>query len=129
EGRRFRSFSAGLSPITAPKGTLVMCSATPGTVIDEANAGVFVAELLKELRVAGLGAEEVFNRTRIDVSRASKGQQVPWFSSSLGEEFAFGAPSRASAGPSTTRVEPRAEPKPDPAPAPAPPQTAEPQPA
>src|SRR5947209_10269455 len=93
--RRFRSYSQGLAPITAPKGTLVMCSATPGTVADDATPGLFVAELLKEMRKPGLTVEEVFNRTRMDVVRASKEQQVPWFSSSLGEEFAFSGRAQA----------------------------------
>jgi tetratricopeptide (TPR) repeat protein len=44
--------------------------------------------LLKEIRAPGK-VEEVFNRTLVGVSRASKGEQVPWFSSSLVEDFSF----------------------------------------
>ena len=83
--RRFRGVSTGLAPVTAPRGTLVISAAAPGTVIsdnDEANS-LFVRELLKEMRSPNLSIEEVFNRTRIGVSRASKGEQVPWISSSL----------------------------------------------
>jgi len=90
--RRFRQFSTGLAPVSAPRGTLVMYSAPPGTVINDAPEGrsLFVQELLKEIRVPNLTADEAFNRTRVGVSRVSKNEQVPWFSSSLAEEFSFG---------------------------------------
>lgn len=87
--RRFRGLSAGLAPVTAPRGTLVISAAAPGTVVNESGDenSLFVQELLKEMRSPGLTIEEVFNRTRIGVSRASKGEQVPWISSSLVEDF------------------------------------------
>ena len=90
--RRFRSYSAGLAPATAPQGSLVMYSAAPGSVVADATTdhSLFVNELLKEIRVPGLTAEEALNRTRKGVSLASQGDQVPWFSSSLAEEFSFG---------------------------------------
>jgi hypothetical protein len=90
--RRFRSYSAGLAPATAPQGSLVMYSAAPGSVVPDATTdhSLFVNELLKEIRVPGLTAEEALNRTRKGVSLASQGDQVPWFSSSLAEEFSFG---------------------------------------
>ena len=90
--RRFRSYSAGLAPATAPQGSLVMYSAAPSSVVADSTAdhSLFVNELLKEIRVPGLTAEEALNRTRKGVSLASQGDQVPWFSSSLAEEFSFG---------------------------------------
>ena len=89
--RRFRSFSAGLAPVIAPNGTLVMYSAALGSVISDngADHSLFVQELLKEIRVPGLMAEEALNRTRVGVTRASRSEQVPWISSSLAEDFAF----------------------------------------
>jgi hypothetical protein len=89
--RRFRSFSAGLAPVIAPNGTLVMYSAALSSVISD-NGGdhsLFVQELLKEIRVPDLMAEETLNRTRVGVTRASQQQQVPWISSSLAEDFSF----------------------------------------
>src|SRR5262245_19934274 len=89
--RRFRSFSAGLAPVIAPNGTLVMYSAALSSVISD-NGGdhsLFVQELLKEIRVPDLMAEETLNRTRVGVTRASRGEQVPWISSSLAEDFSF----------------------------------------
>jgi Tfp pilus assembly protein PilF len=89
--RRFRTFSAGLAPVIAPNGSLVMYSAALSSVISD-NGGdhsLFVQELLKEIRVPDLMAEETLNRTRVGVTRASRGEQVPWISSSLAEDFSF----------------------------------------
>ncbi len=118
--RRFRSSAAGLAGLDAVDGTLAMYSAAPGRVINDgagANS-LFVSELIKELRSPNLTAEEVFNRARIGVSRASNNEQVPWVASSLVEEFRFGAP-RAVAAPAPS-PSPSPSPAPRPAPAPAP---------
>ena len=89
--RRFRSFSAGLAPVVAPNGTLVMYSASLSSVISD-NGGdhsLFVQELLKEIRVPDLMADEALNKTRIGVTRASRQEQIPWISSLLSEDFSF----------------------------------------
>jgi len=89
--RRFRSFSAGLAPVIAPNGTLVMYSAALSSVISDngSDHSLFVKELLKEIRTPDLMAEETLNRTRVGVTRASRQEQVPWISSSLAEDFSF----------------------------------------
>jgi len=89
--RRFRSFSAGLAPVIAPNGTLLMYSTALSSVVsdDGGDHGLFVQELLKQIRTPGLMAEEALNRTGAGVIRASNSQQVPWISSSLAEDFAF----------------------------------------
>ena len=89
--RRFRASVAGLAPIDVPVGTLALYSTAPGQVIDESSGAnsLFVGELIKELRSPNLTAEEIFNRARIGVSRASNNEQVPWVTSSLAEEFYF----------------------------------------
>jgi lipoprotein NlpI len=101
--RRFRTFSAGLAPVIAPNGTLVMYSAALSSVVADngGNQSLFVQELLKEIRVPDLMAEETLNRTRVGVTRASRGEQVPWISSSLAEDFSFipGAPGSRPAAP------------------------------
>ena len=117
--RRFRSFSAGLAPVIAPNGSLVMYSAALSSVMSD-NGGdhsLFVQELLKEIRVPDLMAEETLNRTRVGVTRASRSEQVPWISSSLAEDFSFipGARPTIAALPQ----QPAAEPSPQP-PAPQP---------
>jgi hypothetical protein len=102
--RRFRSFSAGLAPVIAPNGTLVMYSAALSSVISDngTDHSLFVRELLKEIRTPDLMAEETLNRTRVGVTRASRSEQVPWISSSLAEDFSFisgGAGPRPSSPP------------------------------
>ncbi|MBV8927381.1 MAG: caspase family protein [Bradyrhizobium sp.] len=89
--RRFRSFSHGLAPISAPDNALILSSATPGKVAEDSSGehSVLVAELLHHLDQAGANAEAVFNKTRIAISRASEGEQVPSVSSSLLEDIRF----------------------------------------
>src|ERR1700738_4140209 len=89
--RRLRSFSDGPAPVIAPSGTLVMYSAALSSVSSDSgrDRSLFVQELLKEIRVPDLMAEETLNRTRVGVTRASKSEQVPWISSSLAEDFSF----------------------------------------
>lgn len=89
--RRFRSFSAGLAPVVAPSGTLVMYSAALSSVVADGGSqqSLFVGELLKAMRTPDLMGEETLNRTRTAVIRASKSEQVPWISSSLADDFSF----------------------------------------
>ncbi|MDA9464618.1 caspase family protein [Bradyrhizobium sp. CCBAU 53415] len=109
--RRFRSFSAGLTPVIAPNGTLVMYSAALASVVSDAGGehSLFVQELLKEIRVPDLMAEETLNRTKMGVTRASRGEQVPWISSSLAEDFSF-IPGAGGSRPATTPPAPPAAP-------------------
>ncbi len=89
--RRFRTASAGLAPVIAPTGTLVMYSAALSAVVSDSGRdhSLFVQELLKEIRVPDLSAEETLNHTRVGVTRASRNEQVPWISSSLADDFTF----------------------------------------
>lgn len=110
--RRFRSFSAGLTPVIAPNGTLVMYSAALASVVSDAGGdhSLFVQELLKEIRVPDLMAEETLNRTKMGVTRASRGEQVPWISSSLAEDFSFSPGAGGSRPAATTPSAPPAPP-------------------
>jgi Tfp pilus assembly protein PilF len=119
--RRFRSFSAGLAPVIAPNGTLVMYSAALSSVISDngSDHSLFVQELLKEIRVPDLMAEETLNRTRVGVTRASRSEQVPWISSSLAEDFSF-TPGSSGAPPQSPGPQAMNPPQPIPEPAPTP---------
>jgi hypothetical protein len=104
--RRFRSVPAGLSPLNAPTDSLVIFSGSLNKLIDDRNAGghsLFVAELIKELHSGDGSAEDVFNRTRIAVSRASYGEQVPWVSSSLLDRFYVNATNAGGSEPPPQR--------------------------
>ena len=90
--RRFRTFSHGLAPIGTPDNALILTSAAPGAVADDSagSNSVLVTELLNNLNAReanrASAAEAIFNKTRIAISRASDGAQVPSVSSSLLED-------------------------------------------
>jgi uncharacterized caspase-like protein len=98
--RRFRAFSHGLAPIAAPDNALILSSATPGKVADDSRGpnSVLVTELLNNIGSKAAGAEAVFSKTRIAVSRASDGEQVPSVSSSLLEDVHLAADGDGKAG-------------------------------
>lgn len=83
--RRFRAYSHGLAPIDAPANALVMSSATPGkTAADgDGDNSVLVTSLLGSISSRFASAEAAFTKTRLAVTRATKGAQVPSVSSSL----------------------------------------------
>jgi uncharacterized caspase-like protein len=100
--RRFRAYSHGLAPIAAPDNALILTSATPGKVADDGKGqhSVLVAELLNNLGAretdkAAAAAEAIFNKTRLAISKASDGEQVPTVSSSLLEDVSFAATDKA----------------------------------
>jgi uncharacterized caspase-like protein len=95
--RRFRAFSHGLAPISAPDNALILTSATPGKVADDGKGenSVLMTALLGNLAVQAANqasaAETVFNQTRAAIARASEGEQVPTVSSSLLEDVRLSA--------------------------------------
>ena len=96
-GRRLRfrgGVPAGLAPQDAPTGTLVAFATSPGGVaIDGANAehSLYTKHLLAHLSTPGLPVEDLFKRVRVRVAEETKGQQIPWESSSLTGDFCFKA--------------------------------------
>ena len=98
--RRFRAYSHGLAPINPPDNALILSSATPGKVADDSREqhSVLMSELLNNVNAepAGVtGVETLFNKTRVAISRASDGEQVPAVSSTLLEDVSFAATDKA----------------------------------
>jgi hypothetical protein len=98
--RRFRGYSHGLAPISPPDNALILSSATPGKVADDSRDphSVLMTELLTNINAqpsGAAGAEAIFNKTRVAISRASDGEQVPAVSSSLLEDVSFAVSDRA----------------------------------
>src|SRR6185437_595878 len=117
--RRFRRYSAGLAPAVTPNNTLVLYSAALGSVIGSVRTdhGLFVTELLREIRAPGTSAELALRNTQAGVISATRGEQVPWLSSSLTTEFSFvgGAPTPLpTLAPPTPTASATATPKPTP---------------
>jgi hypothetical protein len=65
----------------------------PGKVADDSDGqhSVLIGELLNHVTEQGAGAESIFNQTRLAISKATDGAQVPSVSSSLQEELVLGS--------------------------------------
>ena len=81
----------GLSQFDAPIGSLLSYATAPGNTASDGEGanGLFTENLLREMRVTGAKLEDVFKRVRLQVRLKSKGQQIPWESTSLEEDFYF----------------------------------------
>lgn len=92
--RSFRSASDGLAQVDAPTGTLIAYATSPGRVASDGTGqnGLYTSELLKQMRVPGLSATEMFMRVRAGVMKQTGNKQVPWEASSLVGSFYFTAP-------------------------------------
>jgi hypothetical protein len=90
-GRELNAAQKGLSQVDAPPGTLLAYATSPGNVAsDGAGAnGLYTENLLREIKVPEAKIEDVFKRVRLAVRRSSNGQQIPWESTSLEEDFWF----------------------------------------
>jgi formylglycine-generating enzyme required for sulfatase activity len=101
---RFRASPEGLAALDGPENTLAMYSAVPGKLVTDRTGtnSVLIGELIKEIRAANvtgaasITAEDVFNHLKLDIYRATNKEQIPWVTSSLVEEFYFGAQQTSS---------------------------------
>ena len=100
---KFRSVGGGLAQVDAPKGTLLAYATAPGKVASDGEGahGLYTEEILKAIDVPGIKVEEVFKRVRVNVIKATGGEQIPWEASSLTGDYYFrpatntGAPDKA----------------------------------
>ena len=90
-GEDARAEQRGLSQLDAPPGTMLAYATAPGNVaVDGEGAhGLYTEHLLREIAVPEAKVEDVFKRVRLAVRRRSNGQQIPWESTSLEEDFWF----------------------------------------
>ena len=90
--RRFRSpAGSGLARMEAPIGMLIAYATAPGGTAMDGTGGnsLYTSALLRALENADRRVEDIFKQVRVDVVKASEGQQVPWESSSLMGDFYF----------------------------------------
>lgn len=89
--RSFRSTQSGLAQLDAAGGTLIAYATAPGKVAEDGVGvhGTYTKHLLQQMRYKGMQVETVFKRVRSAVIQETDGDQVPWESSSLLEEFYF----------------------------------------
>jgi len=94
---RSRSSSAGLATMSAPSGSMVAYSTSPGSVASDGTGqnGLYTQHLAKVISQPGLPVEEVFKQVRTLVRRDSNGQQTPWENTALEGQFFFRPPLQA----------------------------------
>jgi len=107
-GTRVRPDHKGLSQFDAPPGSLLAYATAPGNVAGdgEGEHGLYTENLLREMKVPDAKIEDVFKRVRLHVRRRTRGQQIPWESTSLEEDFYF-VPPKSAALPATMHGERR----------------------
>ena len=89
--RGFRSATAGLARMDAPKGSFIAYSTAPGEVALDGKSGnsPYATALAKAITGQATPIEEMFRNVRVDVMAATGESQVPWDSSSLTGAFFF----------------------------------------
>jgi Caspase domain len=92
-----RSGSRGLAAVSAPTGTFIAQSTSPGQVAldGEGDNSPYAMALSKALLEPGATIEQVFKQTRRDVLKQTKDVQTPWDTSSLTGDFYFSEPAKA----------------------------------
>lgn len=85
------STTQGLSYMSAPYGTLIAYSTAPDkTASDgEGNNGLYTSVLIDEIVTPNLTILQVLQNVRSKLIKMSKGEQVPWESTSLLADFIF----------------------------------------
>ena len=83
----FRAEQKGLSQFDAPVGSLLAYATAPGSVASDGAGqnGLYTGHLLKELAAPQTSIEDALKRVRLNVRLDSKGEQIPWESTSLEE--------------------------------------------
>ena len=87
----YRSPSRGLGRMDAGSGSLIAFSTAPGQVASDGNGrnSPYTSMFLEEVRKPGKTIEEILKSTSRLVSQRSSGRQIPWYNSSLTEDFYF----------------------------------------
>ncbi|MBI3376417.1 MAG: caspase family protein [Betaproteobacteria bacterium] len=98
-GTKVPTEQKGLSQFDAPHGSLLAYATSPGTAATDGEGanGLYTENLLREIKVPEAKIEDVFKRVRLNVRLKSEGQQIPWESTSLEEDFYFQPPRQTKA--------------------------------
>jgi TPR repeat protein len=89
---QYRNFAnLGLAPVQAPRGTVIAYSTAPGQLAADGKEGnsLYTAALAKVIQEPGLSLEDVFKKVSSQVRKTTFDDQIPWFESSLTEEYFF----------------------------------------
>ena len=85
------TIAKGLAPPNPAVGAFIAYATAPGSVASDgaASHGLYTQEIIKVLRVPGLGIEQVFKKVRENVLALSNGGQHTWDTSNLVSDFYF----------------------------------------
>ena len=86
-----QAITKGLAPPNPAVGAFIAYATSPGSAAsdDGASHGLYTQEIIKVLRVPGLGIEQVFKKVRENVLKLSNGNQHTWNTSNLVSDFYF----------------------------------------
>lgn len=89
--RKGPKLSSGLSKLDAPPNTLLAYATAPGKVAKDGadRNSPYTTMLIDAMQKEGITVEQVFKEVRSKVLEETKGEQVPWESSSLVSDFYF----------------------------------------
>lgn len=108
---RSRASGMGLATMSAPSGSMVAYSTSPGSVASDGTGqnGLYTQHLAKVISNPGLPVEEVFKQVRTLVRRDSNNQQTPWENTALEGQFYFQPSQLAAIAPALVTGAPRVE--------------------
>ncbi|PJB42533.1 MAG: hypothetical protein CO105_10820 [Comamonadaceae bacterium CG_4_9_14_3_um_filter_60_33] len=89
---RYRNFrNLGLGPVVAPRGTFVAYSTSPGQLAaDGAGANsVYTSTLASALLEPQVPLQTIFRKVGDQVRKKTLDDQIPWFESSISEDYYF----------------------------------------
>lgn len=98
---RYRGFRiTGLSPVSAPRGTLVAFSTAPGQQAPDGKGrhSLYTAELAKTLVKPATELVSIFRHVGNEVRRQSRDEQIPWLDFALAGDVYFSAQDQARLG-------------------------------
>ena len=89
--RSKRGSGGGLAQMSAPRGTLIAYSTQPGRKAEDGNAAnsTYTMQLTRHMKRPGLEAERALRDVAIDVSAATRQQQIPYQAGQLLSDFFF----------------------------------------
>jgi hypothetical protein len=89
--RSWRSSGGGLARMDAPAGTFISFATSPGSVASDGvgRNSPFTKHLLQAMKKPNVPIELMFKEVRVGVVNETRGEQVPWESSSLMGDFYF----------------------------------------
>jgi hypothetical protein len=98
---RFRGFrNMGLSSVSAPRGTLIAFSTSPGQQAPDGkgNHSLYTAELAKTLVQPATELVDIFRQVGNEVRHQSHDEQIPWLDFTLAGDYYFAAQDQARFG-------------------------------